>query len=53
MSWIFTLTGCTAGGWIGWWLGAHVGVMTGWFLSVLGSGAGLFAGRRFVRAYLE
>lgn len=53
MSWIFTLVGCTVGGWLGWWLGARVGLMTAFFLSTVGSGAGLYGGRWFVRTYLE
>ena len=53
MKWIFTLAGCTLGGWLGWRLGIHVGLMTGYLLSVVGSGAGWYAGSLFVRAYLE
>jgi hypothetical protein len=41
------------GGWIGWWLGGHVGIMTAYFLSIFGGAAGLFAGRRLMNKYME
>jgi hypothetical protein len=53
MSWIFTLVGTTVGGWLGWWLGARVGIMTAFFLSSIGTAAGLYGARRFMRAYLD
>jgi hypothetical protein len=31
---------------VGWWIGARVGVMTAFSLSMVGTGAGLYAGRR-------
>ncbi len=37
------------GGSLGWWLGAKVGLMTAYMLSVVGSSLGLYLGRRFVR----
>lgn len=36
----------------GWWLGAHVGVITAFLLNVVGTGIGLYAGRRAARHYL-
>jgi hypothetical protein len=45
--------GATIGGYAGWYLGAPVGIMTAFMLSVVGSGAGFYLGRRFVRDYLE
>ena len=42
----------TVGSMIGWWLGARVGLMTAFWLSTLGSGAGLYFGIRFTREYL-
>ena len=30
------------GGWIGWWIGAHIGLMTAFFLSVIGSALGVY-----------
>jgi hypothetical protein len=38
--------GMTAGGWAGWWAGAHVGMMTAFVLGMVGTGAGLYYGRR-------
>ena len=38
--------GASVIGSVGWWAGARVGVMTGFFLSMIGTGAGLYAGRR-------
>ena len=40
------------GGWLGWWLGARVGVMTAFFSSVIGTGLGLYAARLLARNYL-
>ena len=34
------------GGWFGWKIGMHVGLMTAYFASVFGTAAGVFAGRR-------
>jgi hypothetical protein len=41
------LLGATAGGAIGWWLGALAGVMTAVVLSAIGTGAGIYWARRF------
>ena len=30
----------------GWWLGAHVGIMTAFMLSMVGLGAGIWGGRQ-------
>ena len=38
--------GASVIGSVGWWAGARVGVMTGFFLSMIGTGVGLYAGRR-------
>lgn len=46
MARLLGLTGSFVGGAIGWWLGAFVGVMTAFILSVAGTGAGLYAARR-------
>ena len=43
--------GATAGGGIGWWLGAHVGFMTAFMLSMVGTGAGIYAGNRVANYY--
>ena len=41
------------GGWIGWWLGDHVGFMTAYFLSIVGAAAGLYIGRSVMKNYME
>ena len=46
MSKTLAVLGATVGGAIGWWLGARVGTMTAFFVSVLGTAAGVYAGRR-------
>lgn len=46
------LVGATVGSAVGWWAGARIGVMTGFFCSVLGTGVGLYGARRWVRDHL-
>jgi hypothetical protein len=46
VSTVFAIIGSSVLGWIGWAAGAHVGVMTAWFLSVLGSATGVYYGRQ-------
>ncbi len=41
------------GGWIGWWLGTHMGLMTAFVLSMVGTGAGMYAWRRITEHYLR
>jgi len=38
-------------GWVGWWLGYHFGLFTALVLSMIGSGAGIYYGRRFNQMY--
>ena len=52
MSKLFAFLGASLGGWLGWWLGAHVGIMTAFFVSMIGTGAGIYAGHRLARDYL-
>jgi len=42
---LLSLLGATVGGAIGWWLGARVGFMTAFFVSIVGTGLGVYAGR--------
>ena len=49
---LFGLIGSTAGGSLGWWIGIHVGLMTGVLLSAFGTGAGLYAARRLIDHFL-
>ena len=39
------------GGWGGWWLGYHLGIFTALVLSMIGTGFGLYAGRKIGRMY--
>jgi uncharacterized membrane protein YbhN (UPF0104 family) len=50
---LMALVGTTIGGGIGWWLGARAGFMTAFICSVVGTGVGLYAARRFTQDYLE
>lgn len=43
--------GATAGGWVGWALGAPVGIMTAFMLSIVGTGLGIYAGQKIARHY--
>ncbi|SHO43718.1 hypothetical protein [Desulfopila aestuarii] len=38
---------------IGWWLGAFVGIMTAYFVSVAGSLVGVYVGVKINQAYLD
>ncbi len=50
---ICIFVGMTALGWVGWWLGAKVGFMTGFLLSGFGSMLGVYLGWRVWRDYLD
>src|SRR5690242_18967843 len=52
MAKLLTFVGATVGGAIGWWLGARVGIMTAFMVSTLGTGVGIYAGRRCAGAIL-
>jgi len=45
------IVGATLGSAIGWWLGARVGVMTAFVLSMVGTGVGLYAGYQIAGRY--
>lgn len=45
------LVGATVGSYLGWWLGAAVGVMTAFMLSMLCMGIGMYAGGRAAHYY--
>ena len=53
VSGILAFIGATLGGWIGWWLGDFVGLWTAVFLSIIGSGVGLYYGRRLAQWMIE
>lgn len=49
MTKLFAFLGATIGGYAGWALGAPVGTMTAFSLSIVGTAAGVYAGRRVAR----
>lgn len=48
---MLTFVGATAGGSIGWWLGARIGFFSAFVLSMIGTAAGIYAGIRFFNQY--
>jgi len=38
----------TIGGSLGWWLGSFVGIMAAFFVSVVGTAAGVFVAHRYI-----
>jgi hypothetical protein len=38
-------------GWLGWWLGAKVNLVTAFILSMVGTGLGLYFGRKLFEDY--
>jgi len=49
---ILALIGMTAGGWMGWAVGALVSTFTAYLMSVIGTGIGLYAANRFSQRLL-
>jgi len=45
--------GSFVGGSLGWWVGARIGTMTAYLLSVVGTGLGLYLGHRLATRLLE
>lgn len=43
--------GLTVGGWLGWAVGARVSLMLAFMLSIVGTGFGLYLGRRIAEEY--
>lgn len=43
--------GASAGSWIGWAAGAHISIFVAFMLSIVGTGIGMYAGRRFAQRY--
>jgi hypothetical protein len=52
MSRFLSLLGASLGGTVGWVIGAKAGLMTGYLLSVVGTGVGMFYAARLARQYL-
>lgn len=49
---ILNLIGMSAGGWLGWILGAQLSFFTGFIVSVVGTGLGLYAAQRTTKRLL-
>ncbi|HNV77533.1 MAG: hypothetical protein IPF87_23470 [Gemmatimonadetes bacterium] len=45
---LIALITTTVGSAAGWWIGAHIGIMTAFVVSMVGFGAGLWGARRFM-----
>jgi len=48
---LFGFLGATVGGYAGWALGALYGTMTAFIVSMVGTGIGIYYGRRIARNY--
>lgn len=46
---LLVFLGLSIGGWAGWVLGARIGFFAAFFLCVVGTALGLYAGRRIAR----
>ena len=46
MTKLFSFIGATLGGYVGWWIGARAGFMTAFLLSMVGTGFGMYYGKR-------
>jgi len=44
---LLTMIGMTVGGYVGWAIGAPVGIFTAFMVSMVGTAVGLYAARRF------
>jgi len=49
MSRLLAFVGATVGGYAGWALGAPAGLFAAYLVSTVGTGAGVYAARRFAR----
>ncbi len=48
---LLSFLGATILGYVGWWLGALVGITTAFMVSMVGTGVGMYIGRRVARHY--
>ena len=53
MGMLLSFIGATVVGSVGWWLGERVGFMTAFMLSMVGTGIGMYAGRKAARYYFD
>ncbi len=52
MKGILNFLAMAAGGWIGWFIGAPLGLFTAFVVSMVGTGVGLWVAIRFTKAML-
>lgn len=48
---LFGFVGATAGGWLGWYIGAAVSFFAAFLLGMVGTGVGLYVGYRLAMRY--
>jgi len=48
---LFGFVGATLGSYLGWWAGSRFGIMTSFMLSMIGTGFGIYFGRKAARHY--
>ena len=53
MTKLFIFVGMVFGGWIGWWVGDHIGLWTAYLLSSAGSILGVYLGWRLARELMD
>jgi hypothetical protein len=53
MSKLLAWVGASAGGAVGWWAGDRIGLFSAFILSIVGTGAGLYLGRRMADALVD
>lgn len=51
MTKLFGYAGSVVGSTLGWWVGALHGTMTAFLLSIVGTGVGIYVGRRIAAEY--
>jgi len=51
MNKVAAFVGATVGGYAGWWLGSQAGIMTVFLVSIVGTAAGVYFGRRVAQHY--
>jgi hypothetical protein len=53
LSKLLALVGATIGGYIGWWAGGLIGMVTAFMVSMIGTGLGMYWGRRLAQHLIE
>ncbi len=52
MTKLFVFIGATIGGWLGWAAGAPVGIFTAFAVSMVGTGVGMYYGKKAAQNWL-